>query len=88
MRGVHDTCTTGDRGISEMIRIDDLHEHLLDLIYVNRTCCHSLAELLPSIDVPFERVRMDIVMFGSDVSVDCIPQRDGIGPLERDRQLV
>jgi hypothetical protein len=28
------------------------------------------------------------VMFGTDVSVDCIPQRDEIGPLERDGQLV
>lgn len=88
MRAVHDICTKGDGGISKVMRVDNLREYCLYLIDVNRTVRHSLAQLLPSINVPFERLRMDVVILGLNVVVDGIPQRDSVGPLERNGQLI
>jgi hypothetical protein len=55
---------------------------------VNRTVRHRFTQLLPFIQVPFKRIGMDIVVFGTDVTIDGVRQGDSIGSLEGDGQLV
>jgi hypothetical protein len=74
-------------GMNESVPINVL-EYRVNLIYVNRTIRHRLAQLLPFAQIPFECFWMDVVTFGSDVVVDGVCQRDGISPLEGDVQLV
>jgi hypothetical protein len=75
-------------GTNEFVQIDNLLKNHIDLIDVNRTIRYRLTQLLPFTQIPFERFGMDIVAFGFDVVVNGVCQRDRVGPLERDRQLV
>lgn len=70
------------------VLINNSHKDRLNLVDVNRTTCHRFTQLLPSIQVPFKRFGMDIVVFGTDVAIDGVRKGDSIGSLERDGQLV
>jgi hypothetical protein len=76
------------QGINGIVQINDSHEESLNLINVNRTIRHRFTQLLPFIQVPLKRFGMDIVIFGTDVAINGVRQRDGIGSLERDGQLI
>jgi hypothetical protein len=70
------------------VLINNSHKDRLNLVDVNRTVRHRFTQLLPFIQVPFKRFGMDIVVFGTDVTIDGIRQGDSIGSLEGDGQLV
>jgi hypothetical protein len=76
------------QGIDRIVQINDSHEDGLNLINVNRTVRHRFTQLLPFIQVPLKRFGMDIVIFGTKVAVNGVRQRDSIGSLERDGQLI
>ena len=70
------------------VLINNSHKDRLNLVDVNRIARHRFTQLLPSIQVPFKRFGMDIVIFGTDVAVDGVRQGDRVGSLEGDGQLV
>jgi hypothetical protein len=70
------------------VLISNSHKDRLNLVDVNRTARHRFTQLFPSIQVPFKRFGMDIVVFGTDVAIDGIRQGDSIGSLEGNGQLV
>jgi hypothetical protein len=76
------------QGIDENVLINNSHKDRLNLVDVNRTVRHRFTQLLPFIQVPFKRLGMDIVVFGTDVVIDGVRQGDSIGSLEGDGQVV
>jgi hypothetical protein len=76
------------QGINGIVQINNSHKEGLNLINVNRTVRHRFTQLLPFIQVPLKRFGMDIVIFGTDVAVNSVRQRDSISSLERDGQLI
>ncbi len=76
------------QGVDEIVLINDSHKDRLNLINVNRRVRHRFTQLLPFIQVPFKRFGMNTVVLGTDVAVYGVCQRDSIGSLEGDGQLV
>jgi hypothetical protein len=76
------------QGIDENVLINNSHKDRLNLVDVNRTVRHRFTQLLPSVQVPFKRFGMGIVVFGTDVTIDGVRQGDRIGSFEGDGQLV
>ena len=76
------------QGIDGNVLINNSHKDRLNLVDVNRIVRHRFTQFLPSIQVPFKRFGMGIVTFGTDVAIDGVRQRDRIGSLEGDGQLV
>lgn len=76
-------------GINDSVQIGNLLKDRLNLIDVNRTIRRRrLTQRLPFTQVPFERIGMDVAIFGSDVVVNRFGQGDHIGFLEGNGQLV
>ena len=75
-------------GINEFVQIENVLKDRFNLIDVNRTIRRRLAQRLPFTQVPFERIGVDVTIFGSDVVVNRFGQRDNIGFLEGNGQLV
>lgn len=75
-------------GINEFMQIESLLKDYFNLIDVNRTIRRRLTQRLPFAQVPFERIGMDVAIFGSDVVVNRFGQGDNIGFLEGNGQLV
>ena len=75
-------------GINKSMQIENLLKDCFNLIDVNRTIRRRLTQRLPFTQVPFERIGMDVAIFGSDVVVNRFGQRENIGFLEGDGQLV
>lgn len=77
-------------GINESVQIGNLLKDRLDLIDMNRTIRRRrrLTQRLPFTQVPFERIGMDVAIFGTDVVVNRGGQGDDIGFLEGNGQLV